>query len=276
MNLSQLEADVKSSRVVEGSPLPQPSHTPSVAPPSGTAKPPLTYRQLFRAFSKDRMAAYSLESDTSSTDAIARYLWNLALASAFHPILHAIEVTFRNAIFDAATETTARRVYRTTQVACWLTARPSMLQAREEEHVAKALNAMSKHPRKWTAGHLISRLSFGFWVRLCDSPYEQGNVHGPQIWPAAGRRFPSCPRPKQNRADIGRAFSDLRDFRNIVAHHNPIWDRDPIGWHAKAIERLRWMNPGLAAAVSQNSTVELIYNAGHRSYHAQAEATISH
>ncbi len=139
---------------------------------------------------------------------------------------------------------------------------------------ARALNDMSRHPRRWTHGHLISRLSFGFWVRLCDSPYEQGNAKGPRIWPAAGRRFPACPKSKQNRADIGRAFGELRDFRNIIAHHHPIWDRDPVGWHAKAIERLRWMNPGLAAAVRQNSTLELIYSAGHRPYHARAAATI--
>ncbi len=158
MNLSQLEADVKRSRVVEGSPLPQPSHTPSVAPPSGTAKPPLTYRQLFRAFSKDRMAAYSLESDTSSTDAIARYLWNLALASAFHPILHAIEVTFRNAIFDAATETTAMRVYRTTQVACWLSPRPTDL-ARRRAAVSFLSQTETESSGHWTRVQRLARLS---------------------------------------------------------------------------------------------------------------------
>jgi hypothetical protein len=67
----------------------------------------------------------------------------------------------------------------------------------------------------------------------------------------------------RNRTDIGRAFSDVCDFRNRVAHHQPIWDRDPVGRHRLALERLGWMNPSLAAVAEELSTVEAIYQEGH-------------
>ncbi|HEY7394014.1 MAG TPA: hypothetical protein VH559_04190 [Gemmatimonadaceae bacterium] len=235
---------------------------------------PLSYNQLFRSFSRERIAAYSRDDDSDSTDAIARYLWNVALASAFQPVLHVVEVAFRNALYDVGKQTAAPRVTKTRQVDCWLTADPTLLQKKEAERVQEALKLLAQNPRRCTGGHLVSHLSFGFWVGLCNRPYEQGNLQGPGLWPMAGRRFPNCPRPKQNRADIGRAFSELRDFRNRIAHCNPIWDQDVRDWHNRIIERIRWMNGGLAAAVRQHSTVEAIFAAGHSAYRSHVEITM--
>lgn len=235
---------------------------------------PLSYNQLFRSFSKERIAAYSLPTDSDSTDAVARYLWNVALASVFQPVLHVVEVAFRNALYEVGIQTAAPRVQKTRQVVCWLTADPTLLQKKEEEKVQEALKILASNPRRCTGGHLVSHLSFGFWVRLCNSPYEQGNTNGPRLWPTAGRCFPNCPKPIRNRANIGRAFGELRDFRNLIAHYNPIWDQDVLAWHDKAIERIGWMNAGLAIAVRNHSMVGAIFAAGYKAYRPHAEATM--
>ena len=41
-----------------------------------------------------------------------RYLWNLALVSAIQPVLHTLEVAFRNEIARAATRLTQSRTFR--------------------------------------------------------------------------------------------------------------------------------------------------------------------
>jgi hypothetical protein len=197
---------------------------------------------------------------------VARYQWNLALAAAVTPVLHLVEVAFRNAIYAAGVEATARRSLKWRIVPCWLDATPSLLEAREERDVFEAALRLGKDPQRHTPGHLVGQLGFGFWLRLCNRPYEHGRVTGPQLWPAAAKRFPHCPRISRNRTDISRAFSEVRDFRNLIAHHQPIWDRNPLGQHQAALSRLGWMNPSLAAVAAELSTVEAVYREGHEQY----------
>lgn len=91
---------------------------------------------------------------------------------------------------------------------------------------------------------------------------QHGRASGPQLWPAATKRFPNCPRARRNRSDIGQAFSELCEFRNRIAHHQPIWDRDPLGRFHSALERLGWMNSSLAAVARDLSCVETLHREG--------------
>lgn len=96
-------------------------------------------------------------------------------------------------------------------------------------------------------------------------PYEQGNRGGPQLWPTATRAFPGCPKPKRNRSDIGGAFGELRDIRNDVTHHQPVWDRNPRKLNART-RAPRVDEPSDAARryplVTHCSRVDAIYAAG--------------
>jgi hypothetical protein len=142
----------------------------------------VTYAAVCRGLSKERFAGYSLTTDSDSVDAVARYVWNMALCSALWPALHLVEVAFRNAIYAAGVEATAHRRLVTHTVPCWLDAQPSLLQRAEERDVSEAIMRLGAR-RRHTPGHLVGQLGFGFWVRLCQRPYEQGNTSGPQLWP---------------------------------------------------------------------------------------------
>jgi hypothetical protein len=146
-----------------------------------------------------------------------------------------------------------------------------MLEAKEEAAVKEACQRLGPNRKRWTPGHLISHLSFGFWVSLCNRPYEQGRQSGPKIWHAATRRFPNCPKSLRNRTDIRDAFSEIKDFRNRVAHHNPLWDLDVLAYHQRSIELIRWMNAGIADALADTSLVLRIYGEGHQVHRAIAE-----
>jgi hypothetical protein len=241
--------------------------------PAPNVRPEVSYRALFRSLSLRRFEAYSLESDADSVDAAARYLWNMALGAATTPVLHLVEVSCRNAIYEVGCETTVGRGLRTGSVPCWLDAVPTLLQPREEAEVAKAVRRLGRG--RHTPGHLVGQLGFGFWVGLCERPYEHGRTSGPQLWPRAVKRFQNAPKHDRNRPGIWNALNDLREYRNLVAHYHPIWDRDPVGWHSRAIEVLGWMNPGLAAVTRALSSLEAVYDAGPAAFRVDAEKSLS-
>jgi hypothetical protein len=197
----------------------------------------------------------------------------MALSAAFGPILHTLEVAFRNALFEIGNEATAGRTVRTRAVNSWLDATPSMLGTREERDVIDAVVRLGKSRRRLTPGHLVGQLGFGFWVRLCDSPYEQGNAAGPGLWPLATKRFPGCPRTERTRATIRAAFSQIRDFRNDIAHHQPIWDKRILETHQRAIDLLTWMNPRLGAVSGNLSEVRQVFEGGPQPWRRIAEAS---
>jgi hypothetical protein len=213
-------------------------------------------------------------ADSDSVDAIARYVWNMALCSAVLPTLHLVEVAFRNAIYSAGVESTGGRALVTRRVPCWLDAAPSVLQAAEQRDVSEAISRLGDR-RRHTPGHLVGQLGLGFWVRLCQRPYEQGNAKGPQLWPTALKRFPGVPRSSRTRTDVFRTAAEVRDFRNLVAHHQPIWDRQPVAAHERVLELLRWLNPSLAAVTANASKFASVHDAGPGAYRDFAASTLT-
>jgi hypothetical protein len=252
---------------------------PTLMTTSGSTQAPaplIAFKTAAFSLSHERLAAYSLDSDIDSGDAAARYLWNMALANALQSVLHVTEIAFRNALFIAGAEAAARAGALTFgTIPCWLDAVPTLLQTKEAEDVAVVVRDLSRKPKRCTPGHLVSRMSFGFWVRLCQRPYEHGNVFGPKLWPyAITRRFANAPKAMRNREAVFRRADRIRDTRNMVAHHQPLWDADPVGRSNEALELIAWMNPNLARAVAQAASVDSVYAAGPRAYRALGEHLI--
>jgi hypothetical protein len=168
----------------------------SIATPPAAAT--VSYAALVRSLSRERFQAYSLETDYDSADAAARYLWNMALGAAITPVLHLVEVALRNALYEVGCETTSHRRLKTATIPCWLDAVPTLLEPREASDVATAVRRLGTNRRRYTPGHLVGQLGFGFWVALCDRPYE----HGRPTVPNSGRRRSSAFSMRPSRAGI--------------------------------------------------------------------------
>lgn len=233
--------------------------------------PLITWSALCRSFSRERIGAYSLESDSDSTDALARYLWNGHLCAAFQPSLHTLEVAFRNAMFVAsqgAVNVSGRKLGTT---GCWLDVTPSLLYDNEREAVEKAKQRLGADPRFHTADRLVAKLGFGFWTALCQAPYEQGRKRGPQLWPRLLKNvFPHIPRKLTYRATIALRLDEIREFRNRIAHHEPIWDRAVLDHHDKILETIGWFNPRLPIATRACSELEVLFHTGPSQFRAMA------
>ncbi len=238
-------------------------------------QPPLSIGALKKALSEERLLAYSTSGDLDELDAVARYLWNGAAATAMVPVLHALEVTFRNNLFAASMRILRGRTLRFKEVRCWLDAEPSLLYDKVVESVDETKRLLRKGRKALTPGRLVSKLSFGFWVSLCRSPYEQGRPGGPALWPKMiTLGFPFLPKDHRNRPMILDRFDELRDFRNRVFHHEPIWDRSLERIHSRAIETISWMNRGVAEAVAELSTFPAIVDRGQSGFRSEAERLV--
>lgn len=127
------------------------------------------------------------------------------------------------------------------------------------------------NPKSMTPGHLVAKLNFGFWVNLFNASYEQGRVDGPALWPAGLKELHGFPSSERNRADIRRRFATVRDFRNRVVHHEPIWDQIPEADYAYVLETLRFLNPGMERAVASTCPFPAVMAAGEQAYLETAE-----
>lgn len=234
----------------------------------------LSLKALQTAASAERLQAYATKEDSDELDAVSRYFWNVALATAIQPALHALEITVRNHLFSTSLKVVEHSKLKFITVPCWLDANPSLLEPSERKAVedAKAL-LFGKAPL--TPGRLISKLGFGFWVSLCKRPYEQGRPSGPALWPAMAKQgFPFMKREDRSRAVIFHQLDSLRELRNRVSHHEPIWDRPLLKLHSEIIEALSWMNKGVAALISHVSELPLVYKAGSSAFRDQAAALV--
>ncbi|HEU0015048.1 MAG TPA: hypothetical protein VFQ45_15270 [Longimicrobium sp.] len=238
-------------------------------------QPLISLAALERAFSPERLRAYRLPSDADETDGLARYLWNLALADAIQPALHVLEVAFRNEISRAAAKLTSGRRYAFDRIPSWLDAKPSMLLEHEQAKVARAKEQLGTDPRSQTEGHLIAKLDFGFWVALCRHPYADWRASGPRLWPRTLElAFRARPAAATTQSHILHRFDPVRRFRNRVAHHEPVWDRDYLRQHDYILESIGWMSPKLAEATRVLSPAVRAYERGAEAFRPHAEVLL--
>lgn len=237
-----------------------------------STQPLVSLAALERALSAQRLRAYSLPADRDETDGVARYLWNVALVCAIQPVLQALEVTFRNEISRVAGKLTAGRRFSYDRIPSWLDARPTMLLDHEARKVENAKKQLGTDARSQTEGHLVAKLDFGFWVALCRETYADWRGDGPRLWPRAlDLAFRMRPGSVRTQRDVHQRFDLIRQYRNRVAHHEPIWDRDYLGMHECVVESLAWMSPGMARGARVMSPAVSVFNGGPGGFRADAE-----
>lgn len=234
----------------------------------------ITIAAIRRGLSATRFSKYypgGAATGDGDVSAVARYLWNMALQAALTPALHAVELTIRNAVFDASVRVASTHGRPYDEIDCWLDTRPTLLFRNEQAAVAEAKAHLRANPRSMTPGHLVAKLSFGFWVNLLNAAYEQGRADGPALWPSGLKFFAGLPAGERNRGDLRLRFDTIRRFRNRVFHHEPLWEQQPDADYAYLLETLRYINPGMARAVKAACTFPGVWAGGEQAYVATAE-----
>lgn len=243
--------------------------------------PILSLSTLQRAFSQQRIESYRHAADRDEVDTVARYLWNMALCCSLHSVLHVFEITFRNAIYHASVKLIDTSKLHMPDIPCWLDAQGStLLYADEVAEVKRAKTCLSSDPKRRTPGHLIAKLSFGFWVQLTARVYNELRADGPKLWPRGlPHAFPNkwplgSKKIVPGHADREMIFNrvhEIRKLRNRIAHHEPVWELDLEAQHHGILEILGWMNSKMVAAVNALDMFPSVLAGGAESYRGDAE-----
>lgn len=212
------------------------------------------FTQLRRSISHERLEAYrQRRTDSDDLNLYAHYAWNIALSESLYPALQGLEVSIRNSIHDAASER-FKTEYWFDDI--------SLLYPPEKESVRKAKETLIKSKKPLDVGRIIAELNFGFWTSLFDVRYEQ------RFWPWLLKPvFPSMPRTERTRKTLSQRLNKIRQLRNRIFHHEPIWHwRDLRRQHAELLEAIYWINPAMMKFVKELDRFPVILEKGYDGY----------
>jgi len=135
------------------------------------------------------------------------YRLNLLYSKELYVVLGALEIIVRNSFHSAIS-----RYYNKED---WFSL--DLLLPKHKAQIDKAVEHLVREKKgHYVIGDIIAQLNFGFWVHLCDRPYEK------KLW---NRTLFSCfpylgGRP--DRINIERRLNACLRLRNKVAHLEPI------------------------------------------------------
>jgi len=195
---------------------------------------------LEAALSDTRLKRYLRDSGGLIDAALSLYERNARLAEAFYRPLQSLEVCLRN---NLSRELAAR------YGANWFLNGGPPLEADAVEKINYAIDDLRRSGRAPTPGAVIAELSFGFWVMILARKYDANLWRSTfaKVFLEGGRRM--ARQPVHNRMDA------IRNFRNRVFHHEPIYHLNPQQVHDDIIQAIGWMCPHTAAWAWEHSRV---------------------
>ena len=217
---------------------------------------------LKSVISEQRIGPYRVNVTDSELVIYARYAWNLALCESLYPALNGLEIALRNGIHNAAT-------YRFGDE-YWF---DSLTLGKTKDALKRVRERLALDGKKYegaTAGALVSRLNFGFWVGLFDSQYEQ------VLWTQLLRPvFPHIPRSERSRNRLSRRLHTIRRIRNRVFHHEPVWNRSDLkALHRNVLETIGWISLEMRRFIEMLDRFPNVYSQGPQKYEQEIGAVL--
>jgi hypothetical protein len=213
-----------------------------------------------RAISAPRLARYRAKTG-SDESAWALYRWNIALSTAFGPLVADLEVSLRNTIHDQLTIWYERED--------WWASSSLLLDDVTSEMLTAVVRKHQKKIAKGTVppGKVIADATLGVWINLLgrggQSALGRSIDYETKLWRPAlrfgflsGSLTSSGRERRPKRLDVHRRALNFQKLRNRVAHHEPIFDGIRLAgvdttkplleiWQ-ESIELLGWICPDLA------------------------------
>ena len=181
--------------------------------------------------------------------AMQLHAWNTAIGAALYGPLQSLEITLRNAINCQLISKFG---------VSWYENMNDVLDAGALDRIASAQQELLRARRNVSASQIVAKLPFGFWVSLTGrggprndrskSNYEM------MLWrPALRLAFPY--RDSLMRNDVYNSLNRLRDLRNRIAHHEPIFTRNLEKDHEEILNLVGWICPEMEGLIKQHSRV---------------------
>lgn len=188
--------------------------------------------------SSDRLSPYLTSVGNNYSRAYNLYLFNARLSKAFLFPLHALEITLRNRIKAVLTE-----VYSADD---WH--QEPNFQALLSKVGLESLNKAENLAQSSGISDVVSNTTFDFWTYFLHRQYDDfWRVH---ITKLVGS--------KTSRGGLYELIRKVNNFRNRIAHHEPILDKDYMARYKDILQALEYLNSEVHEWVKAHSTVELV------------------
>lgn len=164
--------------------------------------------------------------------ALRLYLWNARLCQEFYVPLQTAELCIRNSITGILKRRFGHGWYSNTKFI-------DVLPDRHKEALASAvLDEQLYRGPDFTGDHVVAAMTFGFWSQLLTKNF--GHI----LWqpPGIHRAFTNAPKVL-TQADLYDRVELIRTFRNDVAHHYAIYDRQALPKYEATMELIEWVSP---------------------------------
>lgn len=194
-------------------------------------------QELQTITSAARLSSYSrFLGTTTAAEAYGAYMWSMAVSTAFSPLVHALEVGFRNALNNELSPHYGNGWFQH-----WVNKDATDLRTRGKLALGQkstgqrllddAIKKITKrdHPTGAPAGYsppwqrVLAEMTFGFWVTFLVKRFWDVN-HKSKLWPNhISGVFPGIPSSMRAVGPLYAAFDDVVDIRNRIHHHEPLW-----------------------------------------------------
>ncbi len=178
-------------------------------------------KRISNALSRQRFERYLTNCDGDMSRALELYRWNIEVSAECLKLLHVCEVTFRNAVSDALE---AQYGENWPSVKAFQVSLPNPKRGwnprRDVESLSRKFNTSDQ------VGKLIADSKFALWCKLMNASQND------RIWVKHFRiSFPYAPlrmSTNDERQEIMDAVTEVRELRNRIAHHEPIFTREKL------------------------------------------------
>ena len=181
--------------------------------------------------SAPRFATYLAEQNGNRVEALELYQWNLEVSCAFFTPLQVCEVSIRNAIAQAI---------ELTYGATWPYEKSFEISLANPSKAYSPRRNLLQHRNEPTTGKVIAELKFVFWERMFTSRHDGAiwNHHLRTVLP----NLDSTKSVQQLRKEAFDTLHGIRDLRNRIAHHEPIFPRNIQEELAQIRKVIGWRN----------------------------------
>lgn len=195
--------------------------------------------------SPERLHGYITHCHLDHDAALNLYVWNTLAAASFWETLSYLEVALRN--------TLAMRLVirhgRKGRPGSWLDDPCNELEQRARDDIAGARDRVRQKGYTPSDGQTISELSFGFWRFLLASRYVN-------LWAGLAHGFPGL--PNRDRSLVEKPVQRLHQFRNRLAHHEPIWNKELADRYRDICDVLGYIDADLHKWVAQSCRITAV------------------
>lgn len=174
--------------------------------------------EIRQALSDERFGRYLTACSNNVEKACTLYLWNMQISSAFFPWLSVAEVVLRNRIHLALSQVHGSE---------WpwsMGFERTLPQRRQGFNPVEELQHSRRGYDTDQTGKVIADLKFAFWQQMLKANQERPLWNG-YLFTA----FPNLDRTlsvRDNRETVYQRVDKIRELRNRIAHHEPIFNRD--------------------------------------------------